>query len=251
MADAENASSPGAPAPVQRATSPAAALLSSAGAAVREAGQKWKGMGQNDPAYRQVLALTGQPAVDVCLRCKYDREICPQFKTCVFDGRRRATVSTVRLRGGMQEANGDAADAADALTQSSDSGRTEEYDNPQMTHVEDEGGLEGEGEEGGGGADGGSDMQMSAEGEGSRTVAKCVECDRLVSCAAMLAWHGGVGCRACYPADCLQCGRRMFVPTMPLFVWRRGVGFVWNRGMCWGRCPACPCGRCPACRGAM
>ena len=40
---------------------------------------------KDDPAYRQVLALTGQEPAKVCLRCKYDTMWCPSLKDCVFD----------------------------------------------------------------------------------------------------------------------------------------------------------------------
>ena len=70
-----------------RATSPIMQALANADSRHREAGSKFKQgrTGKADPAFREVLALTGKEEKAVCVRCKYDIEICPSLRTCIFD----------------------------------------------------------------------------------------------------------------------------------------------------------------------
>ena len=69
-----------------RTMSPMMQALPNSGARLRKSGEKYKhNVGTADPAFREVLALTGKDTTAICVRCKYDIEICPSLRTCVFD----------------------------------------------------------------------------------------------------------------------------------------------------------------------
>ena len=45
----------------------------------------FKGKGKDDPAFAQMLALTGKTANELCFKCKYGRDVCSGVSACVFE----------------------------------------------------------------------------------------------------------------------------------------------------------------------